>query len=98
MKISLALIVSNEIVGLKMRFGRIPFGAVYEVIAIDWSSQDGSIDFLTKNYLILLRFIVKSVSITLIVLSAMSALQKSLILGELAFKNLNYCRKIFLTI
>lgn len=48
LKISLALLIKNEIFGLKNLFPRIPLTNIHEVFAVDANSDDGSIEFL-KN-------------------------------------------------
>lgn len=51
MRISLVILVKNELVGLKALFTKIPFDAVDEVIAVDGASTDGSVEFLLKNHI-----------------------------------------------
>lgn len=46
MKLSLVLLVKNEIVGLRWVFDRIPLAAADEVLAVDGGSRDGSREFL----------------------------------------------------
>ena len=48
-KISLCLIVLNELEGCKIDIKRISKNYFYEVIAIDGGSTDGTIEFLKKN-------------------------------------------------
>ncbi|HLD49839.1 MAG TPA: glycosyltransferase family 2 protein [bacterium] len=49
MRISLVLLVRNEIKGLEALFDRIPFAAADEVFCVDGASTDGSIEFLQKK-------------------------------------------------
>ena len=49
MKITLAILTLNEIMGLKKLFDKIPINHVDEVFAIDGGSTDGTVEFLKKN-------------------------------------------------
>ena len=55
MKISLVILTCNEMHGLKALFHRIPRQSVDEIFAVDWNSTDGSIEFLEKNDVKVLR-------------------------------------------
>ncbi len=46
MKISLVILVYNEIVGLRQVLSQIPKDSVYEIFAVDGGSKDGSVEFL----------------------------------------------------
>jgi len=49
MKLSLVILTCNEIVGLRALYDRIPFAAVDEVLAVDWNSSDGTVEFLKSH-------------------------------------------------
>jgi glycosyltransferase involved in cell wall biosynthesis len=48
-KVSLAILTWNEIVGLKALFEKIPFEVMSEVFAVDGGSSDGTIEFLREK-------------------------------------------------
>ena len=48
-KVTLVILVNNEIKSIQKLYPRIPFNAVEETIVIDPGSNDGTIEFLTKK-------------------------------------------------
>ena len=49
MKVSLAILTYNEIEGVKVIVPRIPKKAVYEVFCVDYNSKDGTVEWMEKN-------------------------------------------------